>query len=173
MELRAASTVDRKISSSAYANLIKSSWTLVDIIACHPQIHFVTASTRLDVQLLSAELKNEFARLSSSQAIIPDLGEMQVQDLRIWESNKSSPLRPRRDAPTIDAWTAASGERVLFQGFALSKSVSGKLTDLFMVLLLVQDDVRAARLVAQHQDGSNMMTVTCTSLSFNLTAIRN
>jgi len=38
----------------AYTNLIKASWILVDIIACHPQRPFFDSPTRYEVQLLSA-----------------------------------------------------------------------------------------------------------------------
>jgi hypothetical protein len=38
----------------AYTDLIKASWILVDIIACHPQRSFFDSPTRYEVQLLSA-----------------------------------------------------------------------------------------------------------------------
>ena len=122
MELHSVSAARQEVPRSRYANLIKSSWILIDIIACHPQIHFITASSRSDVQLLSAELKKEFDRLSKLQLIVPDLGEMQGQDLRIWEKDQSSPRtrhREHRYDPTIDAWTVGNGDEGVFQGYAL------------------------------------------------------
>lgn len=47
---------------------------------------FITASTHSKVQLLSAELRNEFSRLSMLDSIAPDLSELEGQDLRIWET---------------------------------------------------------------------------------------
>ena len=147
---------------AAYANLIKSSWILIDIIACHPQVQFVTASTHSEVQALSAELKKEFARLSDLGLITPGLDELEGQDLQIWEVHISPPLlRPRKDARSVDGWKVASGEHVLFQGFAICelRSREGRLP--CIILFLVQDDVKGARLVAQHQDGSVIMSIRC------------
>ena len=165
MELYTVSTPKEKVPLAAYANLIKSSWILVDIIACHPQVQFVTASTHSEVQALSAELKHEFARLSDSGLIIPALDELEGQDLQIWEVPTRTPLlRPHKDARSVDAWKVASGEHVLFHGFAICelRSREGRLP--CIILFLVQGDVKGARLVAQHQDGSIIMTVTCKAL---------
>lgn len=162
MELHTATTPKEKIALAAYANLIKSSWILVDIIACHPQFQFITASTSSEVQSLSTELKAEFRRLSTMERILPDLGALEGQDLRIWELSTKTPLlRLHKDTRSPDAWKVASGEEVLFQRFAVCET--GLLTDSLacMVLFLVQADARAARLVAQHQDGSIIMTTTC------------
>ena len=148
----------------AYANLIKSSWILIDIIACHPQVQSITASTHSDVQALSAELKNEFARLADLSLVAPNLDELEEQDLRIWEVTRTPYLRPHKDARSADAWKVASGEHVLFQGFAVCelRSLKGRLP--CIILFLVEGDVKGARLVAQHQDGSIIMTVTCKAL---------
>ena len=168
MELYTISAPEEKVPLSAYANLIKSSWILVDIIASHPQITFVTASTHLEVRSLSAELKKEFARISSLPLITPDLGELESQDLRIWEvTSRLQVLRPHRDARSMDEWTVASGERVLFQGFAVGELRIHTDPLPCIILFLVQEDASAARLVAQHQDGSVIMTVTCKPLSNN------
>jgi hypothetical protein len=52
MELYATPESDH-VPVLAYTNLIKASWILVDIIACHPQRPFFDSSTRYDVELLS------------------------------------------------------------------------------------------------------------------------
>ena len=54
MELYTTSGPDRAITLSAYTNLIKASWILVDVIACHPQLPFLDSSMHYEVQLLSA-----------------------------------------------------------------------------------------------------------------------
>lgn len=103
MELYTVSEPKKKVPLAAYANLIKASWILVDIIACHPQVPFIAASTHSEVQLLSAELKNEFSRLSVLESIVPDLSELEGQDLRIWEIQARGPLlRPHKDSQKID-----------------------------------------------------------------------
>ncbi len=153
---------EEKIPMAAYANLIKSSWILVDIIACHPQFQFITASTRSEVQSLSSELKAELRKMSTMERTIPDLNALEGQDLRIWEVLSRTPLlRPHKDSRSPDAWKVASGEEVLFQRFALCETGLLKDSLACMVLFLVQGDARAARLVAQHQDGSIIMTATC------------
>jgi hypothetical protein len=54
MELHAISISDQAIPLQAYTNLVKASWILIDIIACHPQRPFFDSSTHYEVQLLSA-----------------------------------------------------------------------------------------------------------------------
>ena len=160
MELYAVTVPRQKVPLAAYANLIKASWILVDIIACHPQVPFIKASTHSEVQLLSAELKNEFSRLSALQSIIPDLSELEGQDLRIWETQARGPLlRPRKDSRRLDEWTVDGGEQVLFQRFALCKL--HVLTDSLpsILLFLVREDGRSARLVTQNQNGVIIMAV--------------
>ena len=160
MELYAVSEPKKKVPLAAYANLIKASWILVDIIACHPQVPFIAASTHSEVQLLSAELKNEFSRLAMLDSIIPDLSELEGQDLCIWEIQARGPLlRPHKDSRKLDEWTVDGGEQVLFQRFALCElhALTESLPCIF--LFLVHGDGRSGRLVAQNQNGSVIMAV--------------
>lgn len=55
------------ISVTAYTNLIKASWILVDIISCHPQISFLDSGTRYEAQLLAAV--SQAFTYSSSQGV--------------------------------------------------------------------------------------------------------
>jgi len=54
MELYAISESGQAVPSQAYANLIKASWILVDVIARHPQQPFFDRNTQSEVLLLSA-----------------------------------------------------------------------------------------------------------------------
>ena len=160
MELYAVTVTQQKVPLAAYTNLIKASWILVDIIACHPQVPYSKANTHSEVQLLSAELKNEFARLSALQLIVPDLSELEGQDLRIWETQERGPLlRPQKDSRRLDEWTVDGGEQVLFQRFALCKL--HVLTESLpcILLFLVRGNGQSARLVAQTQNGAIIMAV--------------
>ena len=160
MEFYAVTVPQQKVPLAAYANLIKASWILVDIIACHPQVPFIKASTHSEVQLLSAELKNEFSRLSALRSIVPDLSELEGQDLRIWETQARGPLlRPHKDPRRLDEWTVDGGEQVLFQRFALCKL--HVLTDSVpcILLFLVRGNGQSARLVTQNQNGAIVMAV--------------
>jgi hypothetical protein len=61
MELYATPASDCTVPLLAYINLIKASWILIDIIACHPQLSFLNSSALYEVQLLLAvsfSLKN-------------------------------------------------------------------------------------------------------------------
>lgn len=160
MELYAVTVPQQKVPLAAYTNLIKASWVLVDIIACHPQVPFIKASTHSEVQLLSAELKNEFSRLSALQSNFPDLSELEGQDLQIWESQARGPLlRPHKDSRRPDEWTVDGGEQVLFQRFALCKL--HVLTESLpsILLFLVRGNGQSARLVAQNQNGAIIMAI--------------
>lgn len=54
MELYATQASDQAITLPAYTNLVKASWILVDVIACHPQLSFLDSNTHYEVQFLSA-----------------------------------------------------------------------------------------------------------------------
>lgn len=160
MELYTISEPKKKIPLAAYANLIKASWILVDIIACHPQVPFIAASTHSEVQLLSAELMNEFSRLSVLDSIVPDLTELEGQDLRMWEIQaRGLLLRPHKDSQKLDEWTVDGGEQVLFHKFALCELQALTESLPCILLFLVHGDGRSARLVAQNQNGSVIMAV--------------
>ena len=157
MELYTVS--ESQIPLAAYINLIKASWILIDIIACHPQVPFITASTHSEVQLLSAELKNEFSRLVTLDSIVPDLSELEGQDLRIWETQARGPLlRPHKNS--LNEWAVDGDEQVLFQRFAICELQAFTESLPCIVLFLVHRDGISARLVAQNQNSSIIMTVT-------------
>jgi len=54
MELYATPALNQAVTLSAYTNLIKASWILIDVIACHPQLSFLNSNMHYEVQLLSA-----------------------------------------------------------------------------------------------------------------------
>lgn len=160
MESYTITEAKKEVPLAAYTNLIKASWILVDIIASHPQVPFIAASTHSEVQLLSGELKNEFSRLSTLDSIVPDLSELEEQDLRIWETQAKGPLlRPHKDSRNLDEWTVDGGEQVLFQRFALCKLHALTESLPCILLFLVHGKGKSARLVAQNQNGSIIMDV--------------
>ena len=160
MELYTVTVPQQKVPLAAYTNLIKASWILVDIIACHPQVPFLKASTHSEVQRLSAELKNEFSKLSALQSILPDLSELEEQDLQIWETQTRGPLlRPHKNSRRPDEWTVDGGEQVLFQTFALCKLHILTESLPCILLFLVRGDGQSARLITQNQNGGIMMDI--------------
>jgi len=161
MELYTVSESGQEVPLAAYTSLMKASWILIDIIACHPQVPFLSAKTHSEVQILSAEIKTEFQRLRSLGAVIPDLRDLESQDLRIWESQTRGPLlRPHRgpmgsdNSRSQDKWRVEGGEEVLFQGFAKLKIQALPETIPCIILFLVNEERNDTRLLAQNQNGS-------------------
>lgn len=136
----------------------------MDIIAQHPQAPFLSAATRLEVQPLSDGVKSEFSRLMASSSNVPPLTDLSGQDLRIWETSTCGlVLRSHKDARNSGDWIIESGEQVLLQAFALCKLQSRTASLPCIVFFLAQKDAKAARLVAQNQDGSTLMIIQCMS----------
>ena len=166
MELYSILTPKQSVPLGAYINLIKASWIVVDIIACHPQVSLIAASKFAEVQLLSAELKNQFSRLESLESVFPDLGDLESQDLRIWETpNKGLIIRPRNSLRSRDGGAVGGGEQILFQRFAICKlrTLTEALPSILM--LLVRKDAKDAKLVAQDQNGSILMAIALQGLA--------
>ena len=141
---------------------MKASWISVDIIAYHPQTPFAAPTTIAEVRILLAQIKRLFAELSAMNLSLPDWGEFDGQDFRIWESSsKTSSLRPQRSARTPGEWMVEGGEQVLFQQFALYKSKIDNEIQPCMLLLLVQKDATGARIVALNQGGAIVKELSC------------
>ncbi|KAI9772340.1 MAG: hypothetical protein M1840_001089 [Geoglossum simile] len=122
MELYATPASGRPVSVAAYTNLIKASWILTDIVTCHPQLMFLNSSTRYEVKLLSAALKHEFQRIGTLGLVIPNLCDLEDQNLQIWEIQPRGPLlRPGKRAGNLghtqenDTLWTVGGERMYFQ----------------------------------------------------------
>ena len=163
MEIHAAPIAGQPISLTAYANLLKSSWIITDVITHHPQISFVSGATDQEIRHLSAGVKSEFSTLSASRISFPDLSELRDQNLQIWEAtNKGPTLRPHRNARSPGDWLIQGDERVVFQAFANCKLQSRTASFPCIVFYLVQADVQTTRLVAQNQEGVTLMIINST-----------
>ena len=160
LELRTIREPEHNVAPAAYANLIKAAWILADLIPCHPQFPFISATKSSELQLLSAEVKNEFLRIATSAMGFPTLDELRSQELRIWESMpvKAPILRPYKGSQDLDAWRIDGGERVLFRRFALYTSDSAT-TSPCILLFLVHESAKVARLVAQDQYGDILKAI--------------
>ena len=158
-ELRAITEPGQNVAPAAYANLIKACWILVDVIPCHPQLPFISASKSLELRSLSAEVKNEFSRITALAMHVPALDELRSQYLRLWECVPvKAPLpRPYKVSQNLDAWRIDGGEHVLFRRFALRKVMTSVTTSPCILLFLVHENAKAARLIAQDQSGDIVM----------------
>ncbi len=58
MDLYAVESLEQKVTLVAYTNMIKASWILIDIIARHPQMPFLSATAHAEVQILSTVQKH-------------------------------------------------------------------------------------------------------------------
>ena len=161
LELYSITLQAQPVPVSAYANLIKASWILVDIIACHPQVSFLSSSTRAEVASMSSEIKREFERITSLELTVPDLKDISNEDLQIWEGNqaKTPSFRPRSTPAHIDyaldgAWGEEGGEKALFLKAATCELRAIAEPTRCIVYFLVEQDARSARVVAKNQTGS-------------------
>ena len=168
MKLYNISKPKQSVPSEGYVNLIKASWIVVDIIAYHPQVSLLAASKFAEVQLLTAELKNQFTRLESLQSIFPDLSDLEGQDLRIWERGKKGLIvRAHKGPRSRHAWTVDGEEQILFQRYATCRLRTLAEALPSMLLLLVRKDAKAARLLAQDQNGSAILTIEVQELAYS------
>ena len=156
----------QEVPLAPYTSLIKASWILIDIISCHPQVPFLSSSTHSEVQVLSGELKSEFQRLKSLQAVVPDLAELESQDLRIWEiQSRGLQLRPQkgsRGSKTLvfeNQGRVERGEEALLQSFGILKVQVMPDPIPCFILFLVTEYKNEMRVWAQSQNGSVIMAM--------------
>ena len=134
----------------------------------------MTATTHLEVQSLSAELKSELSKITALDCIIPPLSELEDQDFRIWETpTNDTLLRPLKLVATPSEWALESGEQMLFQEFAILKSQKVEGYSQCIVLFLVKEDIGDARLVALDQNRSTLIDIECTSKVKDSVALRS
>ncbi|KAG8525740.1 uncharacterized protein KY384_000500 [Bacidia gigantensis] len=154
-----------QVPISAYANLIKASWIVVDIIACHPQTSFLSGNTRAEIAGLCASVKNDFERIQSLGLQVPDLEEVGDQDLIIWENQIRAPnFRPQQaglgNAPSLgNIWVVEGDERAFFLQRAICELQARSYPTMCDVVFLVQHDGSGARLVATPQNESAFMDI--------------
>ena len=124
MGLSTITESELSVAPAAFADLIKASWILVDVIPSHPQFPFISASTRSQLRSLSAEVTNEFSRITALAIVVPALDELRNQDLRFWEPIRAKALllRPHKPSQNTEVWSVDGGEHVLFRRFAVRKS---------------------------------------------------
>ena len=164
--LRTIGEREQSIAPAAYADLIKADWILADVIPCHPQFPFISAGKSSELRSLSAEVKNEFSRITTLAIVVPALDELCGQDLRLWESIpvKAPILRPYTVSQNLDAWRVDGGEHVLFRRFAF-RELDAVTTSPCILLLLVHESAKAARLIAQDQYGDIVKAISFPELS--------
>jgi hypothetical protein len=110
---------DAVIPPQAYADLLKASWILIDIIANHPQQRFWSPTGEyLQVQLLSETIRYQLTEIKTLNLAKPDLAEIQHSDLKIWESPASMKLDVSYDldGKTLSSLSADRSHDIFWQG---------------------------------------------------------
>ena len=157
LELYAISGDGIQIAASTYASLLKASWILVDIIACHPQVSFISAKTRAEIKALGVEIKRDFEKIQSRGFLMPDLTTLHDDHLRIWEDQVRAPTIRRQSTTLSDEritdrfWTVEGDEVALFVQRAVCKIGARDSPVICDVLFLVRRDAKDARLLANAQ----------------------
>ncbi|KAI5840126.1 hypothetical protein DFP73DRAFT_197664 [Morchella snyderi] len=113
---------DWRVSHQAYANLVKASWILIDVIAKHPQFNLLDPSIQYDAEVLAEAIRDQLEDMDSSKLQKPIFEDLQVCDLSIWETQaKGALLQPSKrneqlnlSGKTHHSWETEE-EQVLFQ----------------------------------------------------------
>ncbi|KAI5855155.1 hypothetical protein BZA05DRAFT_429113, partial [Tricharina praecox] len=146
MELRAAARAT--VPNDAYANLLKASWILTDVIVVHPHMIYIEASVQCDVLRLTEAIKEEFQYIEDKNLRIPSLED--VDDPEIWESQLTSPAMRPGSIAGERTWVMKD-EDIIFQRFARYQASYQQIPIPSLVLLLVDKKSRKPRLVVHDQ----------------------
>jgi hypothetical protein len=165
------------IPTQAYADLLKASWILVDVIAKHPQQKFWSPTREyLQVQMLTQMIKDQLTTIQHLAMRKPRLSEVQKADLTIWVSMESvidmnmghwaqsegvdaSPSRVI-EAPGHfwQGFVIAALKRCVLNGNRIGSTWVSNKTDVecFLHLILPRGKQQCPHLVAQSQTGTDI-----------------
>ncbi|RYP53275.1 hypothetical protein DL768_001715 [Monosporascus sp. mg162] len=148
--------VGEALQHQAYTNLLKASWILIDIIAVHPQLSFLSSgSQQLDVQHFSQVVKAEHVKLESRGFMKPSLDQVKTTDLTIWTTGKRTTLLPSLPSGPTDRtvfWRSGSDD-ILF-GYCISPTSHSEVE---CVILLIVKAGNTISVVAQAADGQDVL----------------
>jgi len=156
-----------EIEPQSYADLLKASSILLDILPRHPSIRLWDPTKEyLQFQLLANMLRGELETIETRGLLKPELVEVEQADLCIWtDTVKTVELQPASSGTGISAWEATAEENV-FQGFGTFTYDRDVQPESCLILLLVsKKNIRQARIVAQNQRGAE---VTSLRIDFDL-----
>ena len=149
------------IGAQPYANLLKASSILLDILPRHPSIRLWDPTKEyLQFQLLAGMLRRELEAIKSRDLQTPDLELVQQFDLRIWtDAVRTVHLEPARAVSGPASWDAAT-EETLFQGFGtFTYDRQVKPEECLILILVSKKDITEARVVAQNQRGAELVSL--------------
>ncbi|KAN0112301.1 hypothetical protein V8E51_005252 [Hyaloscypha variabilis] len=158
-------TSDLVIPIQPYADLLKASSILLDILPRHPSIRLWDPTKEyLQFQLLADMLRDELNAIKTRGLKTPDLQSLQEADLRIWtETVTTVQLRPDAHGHR-SSWEDAN-EEILWQGFGTFVYDRDFKPKACMILVLVSKNIDKARILVQNQRGFELISL---RIDFNL-----
>jgi hypothetical protein len=156
---------DLVIPIQPYADLLKASSILLDILPRHPSIRLWDPTKEyLQFQLLADMLRDELKSIETRGLKTPDLQSLQGADLRIWtETVTTVQLRPEAHGHRT-SWQDAN-EEILWQGFGTFVYDRDFKPEACMILVLVSKNIDKTRIVLQNQRGFELTSL---RIDFNL-----
>jgi hypothetical protein len=156
---------DLIIPIQPYADLLKASSILLDILPRHPSIRLWDPTKEyLQFQLLADMLRDELKTIETRGLKTPDLQSLQEADLRIWtETVTTVQLRPKAYGHRT-SWKDAN-EEILWQGFGTFAYDRDFKPEACMILVLVSQNIDKARVVVRNQRGFELTSL---RIDFNL-----
>ncbi|TAQ88444.1 hypothetical protein B7494_g3230 [Chlorociboria aeruginascens] len=152
---------DGIIHAQAYADLLKASSILLDVLPRHPSIRLWDPTKEyLQFRLLAKMLRNELDTIEARVLRKPDMDDVLNSDLRIWmDTVNTFQLQPGMKAVNSMFWDVA-GEETLFQGFGTFTYDRQVDPESCLILVLVsKKNIDQARLVALNQRGTELTAV--------------
>jgi hypothetical protein len=158
---------DPKIGLQPYANLLKSSSILLDILPRHPSIRLWDPTKEyLQFQLLADMLSRELDAIATTGLQKPELSEVEKADLRIWtDAIKTVTLQPEGNS-----WETADEETLWIGSGSLQVDFAGIPESCLMFILLSKRDITKARIIAHNQKGIELVNL---QINFDLLRERN
>jgi hypothetical protein len=156
---------DLVIPIQPYADLLKASSILLDILPRHPSIRLWDPTKEyLQFQLLADMLRDELRSIETRGLRTPDLQSLQEADLRIWtETVTTVQLRPEAHSGRT-SWEDAN-EEILWQGFGTFVYDRDFKPEACMILVLASKNIDKTRIVVQNQRGFELTSL---RIDFNL-----
>jgi hypothetical protein len=159
--LRSISPDNSLIPIQPYADLLKASAILLDILPRHPSIRLWDPTKEyLQFRMLAEMLRRELEMIDSRALQRPEINDVCQADLGIWaDIVQTVQLRP--DLRTTGPATWESGnEETIFQGFgSFVYDPEVKPESCLILILVSKTGIDQARIVAQNQRGAELASL--------------
>ncbi|KAL0634113.1 hypothetical protein Q9L58_006992 [Maublancomyces gigas] len=159
LDIESPSQPGQAISSQGYADLIKASWILLDVIARHPQLNLLDSSIRLDAEQLAEAIRSEFGNIDISKALPPSSEQIQACDLSIWEMKaKGASIQPMKGKEGGSRSWETQDEQILFQRFGLYQANEFGTSTPCVILWVAHKRARVVEIILRDQSWITLAT---------------